>query len=136
MFTSYIIDKVGLTILSLLINGSEVMLPDRLCGDITDDNYNSVLDRLAAVGYIYRTEKRIDIERTMSFLISSAGSAEHICEENNGKRYVFRCEKLIIIIEEDRLSPKKCRIIPIKDEEMLAEFYRECSDEEDLNGEE
>lgn len=136
MFTSYIIDKKGFTILCMLIGGKAVKIPERFYDTVDENNYESVLKKLSDVGYAYISDSHTDIERTMHFLISSVLGAENVSIENDGKRYIFQCEKLIIIIEEDRLSPKKCKIIPIKDNEMLMKYYSELSDEINYDEEE
>ncbi len=136
MLTSYIIDKAGLTALCLLIGKENISMPENLLEGVSEENAEAVLDRLARVGYIFRTADRIDIERTVFFLISNALRAKNVSGEPDGKRYIFRCSKLIIIIEEDRLSSKKCRIIPIRDEEMLKEFYSGSDTEPDYTEEE
>lgn len=135
MFSSYIMDKAGFTILCMLIGGENVYVPEHLCDAVNEDNYEGVLKKLADYGYVYVSHGRIDIERTINFLISCIIGAENIISENNGKRYIFRCSKLTVIIEEDRLTPKKCRIIPIKDDSMLTEYYSECNDNINYNEE-
>lgn len=129
MFTSYIMDKTGFTILCMLLGGKDVKIPEQFYDTVDEKNYENVLKKLSDVGYIYISDSHTDVERTIHFLISSILGAKNVSIENNGKRCVFQCDKLIIIIEEDRLSPKKCKLVPIKDNEMLAQYYRE------LNGE-
>lgn len=129
MFTSYIMDKTGFTILCMLLGGKDVKIPEQFYDAVNEKNYENILKRLSDVGYIYISDSHTDVERTIHFLISSILDAKNVSIENNGKRCVFQCDKLIIIIEEDRLSPKKCKLVPIKDNEMLAQYYRE------LNGE-
>lgn len=128
MFTAYITDKAGFALLCRLMGGDTAHIPNRLLDEVTESNYQSVLKRLCDVGYAHEAGSHIDIEKTMNFLVSSVLDADNVTEENGGKRVVFRCKRLIVIIEEDRLSPKKCRIIPIKDEAMLGEYYNEYGD--------
>lgn len=127
--TAYLIDKAGFTILCRLIGGKNANIPERFYVETNENDYRSALKSLEDVGYIYISENHVDIERTIYFLISSILSAESCNIENSGERYVFQCDKLIIIIEGDRLSAKKCRIIPIKDKEMLAQYYSELCNE-------
>ena len=127
MFTSYLIDKTGFTLLCALVGGENVIVPGQLCETVDDNNYNEVLKRLSDIGYIYHSGKRVDIERTIDFLISNIVGAQEVNAEPEEKRVIFRCSKLIIVVEEDRLSPRKCRIVPIKDEEMLEEYFSEYS---------
>lgn len=129
MFTSYIIDKAGFTLLCMLIGGRAAGIPQQLYEAVDDDNYEAVLKRLSDIGYIHIAPDRVDIERTINFLISEILGAGNADVLSGGKRLVFHCSKLIIIAEEDRLSPKKCRIVPIRDEAMLAEYFSECDDE-------
>lgn len=135
MFTSYIMDKAGFTILCMLLGGKDVKIPEQFYDSINEDNYEKVLKKLSDVGYIYIFDSRTDVERTIHFLISNVLGAKDVSIENNGKRCVFQCEKLIIILEEDRLSPKKCKLIPIRDNEMLEQYYSELN-EENYYGEE
>lgn len=128
MFTAYLTDKAGFALLCRIIGGDIAHIPDKLLEEVNESNYQSVLKRLCDVGYAHASGSRIDIEKTMDFLVSSVLDADNVTEENNGKRVIFRYKRLIVIIEEDRLSPKKCRIIPIKDEEMLIEYYNEYGD--------
>lgn len=136
MFTAYIIDKAGFSLLCRLTGRDTAHIPERLLEDIDGDNAANALKKLCDVGYAHVSGEHIDIEKTMDFLVSSVLDTDDVTEENKGKRVIFRCKKLIIIVEEDRLSKKKCRIVPIKDEEMLKEYYEEnsektCYDEED-----
>ncbi len=135
MFTSYIMDKAGFTILCMLLGGKDIKIPKQFYDTINEDNYKKVLKKLSDVGYIYIFDSHTDVERTIHFLISSVLGAQDVSIENNGKRCVFQCEKLIIIIEEDRLSPKKCKLIPIKDNEMLEQYHSELN-EKNYYGEE
>ena len=116
-------DKAGFTILCMLLGGKDIKIPKQFYDTINEDNYKKVLKKLS------------DVERTIHFLISSVLGAQDVSIENNGKRCVFQCEKLIIIIEEDRLSPKKCKLIPIKDNEMLEQYHSELN-EKNYYGEE
>lgn len=133
MFTAYIIDKLGFTLLWELLGGQYENIPDIMREEVTEENYEAAVKKLSDVGYAHYSEGKISIERTIEFLVSSILHAREVSRENNGKHYVFRCEKLIIIAESDRFSAKKIKLVPVQNEKMLAEYIREAEEDESDN---
>lgn len=125
--TSYILDRSCFTLLCVLVGGNRdnISIPKAFYEDITEESYNYAIKKLSDIGYIHVTGERIDMERTIHFLISKIISTPEENAERIGRSYVFRCDNIIIVMENDRLSAKKCRIVPIKDEEMLNEYFSE-----------
>ncbi|MCM1577908.1 MAG: hypothetical protein NC078_03815, partial [Ruminococcus sp.] len=62
---------------------------------------------------------------TVRFLVTSVINSESCTPSENGRGYIYSCKNLYVIAEEDANSPKKCRIIPIKDSQMLEEYNEE-----------
>lgn len=126
MFTSYILDKDALALLWKLCGGSISAIPDKIRTDMTFADASEILQRLERLGVIHISNKRADIERTVGFLITSMVNSKEV--KCYGNKVVFKCERLFIIAETDRLSKRKCRIIPAKDKTMLEEYLAENTD--------
>lgn len=129
MFTSYILDKDALAWLWQLCGGDVSAIPSVISTDITLMSELQVTEKLKKVGFLHISGKRVDVERTIGFLITSMIQANEVIIDDD--KVIFHCEKLIIAAESDRLSNRKCKLIPIKDKVMLAEYLAEKSDSED-----
>ncbi len=127
MLTSYIIDKECFCFLYELLGGKKENIPDRFIVKESPNTYDNAVNILEKQGYIHFSNKKIDVERTIHFLITSIIKAEKFSSAQNGRSYIFDCGNLYIVVEEDRLSSKKCKIIPIKDNDMLNEYNTDNS---------
>lgn len=135
MTVSYILNKDELTLLCYLINGADSPVPKIFFSEIPEDGTEKIIGSLSDKGYIHLRNGMIDIERTINFLIGQIISVQKAELSEDGKRLILYCKKLILIIEEDRLSVKKCRLIPVKDPEMLSEYLSEATTKYDMEEE-
>lgn len=124
MFTAYVIDKDGLALLWKLCGGDTEKIPGEISAEIAD--IFKVQERLEELGLLHISGEQADVERTMGFLVTSMINADKVISEK--KKIIFYREKLIIAAEEDKLSKRKCKLTPIKDEKALAEFLAETED--------
>lgn len=129
--TAYLIDKGGFEFLWQMLGGKARKIPVKLIAG-ADDNKEEILKKLSDVGYIYIRDNKIDVERTIAFLIGSMIECTDV--QSNENRSIFRCERLIIAAENDRHSPKKMRLIPFRSEKDLEKYIEEENENEPDNG--
>lgn len=126
--TAYIFDKRGLTLLCGIVCGEKAWLPQNMIGDLSGDNYMDTAIKLEKAGYLRLHENgEVSVERTAAFLAKCICGTDDIKQENGGQRYIYRCEKLIVVLEADRLSDLKCRIVPLRNEAELEQYLSEHS---------
>ena len=75
MFTSYIMDKTGFTILCMLLGDKDVKIPEQFYDAVDEKNYEKVLKRLSDVGYIYISDSHTDVDTEQKHR-SDGGAAE------------------------------------------------------------
>ena len=132
--TAYIIDRSGFALIWELIGGKISDIPEEMRGALTEENYDEELKKLSDVGYVHDSNGIVNIERTIGFLIRSILGGEYNVYDDNKKRRIFYCKKLIIVSENDRYSAKKIRLVPLQNEKMLEEYLLEEQEDESDNG--
>lgn len=121
----YMAEKSELTLLMQLVNGENAELAEKFCESINENEYKLILEKLEKKGYVYRRKSSVDIEQTISFLVYQLGHASEAAISADSTRYVYWCPKLLLMLEQDRLSKKKCRLIPFENENSLREYLVE-----------
>lgn len=132
MAVSYILDKKALSFLWVKCGGNEDDIPQPLYEKNEPTDFLKITERLKKLGLLHTFGEKMDVERTIGFLIESMIGAEQV--DLIGKMVVFRCKKLVIAAEEDRFSDKKCRLVPMKNNEELEKYLAEQN--EDISYEE
>lgn len=132
MAVSYILDKKALSFLWVNCGGNEDDIPLPLYEKNEPTDFPKITERLKKLGLLHTLGKRIDVERTIGFLIESMIAAEKV--DLIGKMVIFCCKKLVIAAGEDRFSDKKCRLVPMKNNEELEKYLAEQN--EDISYEE
>lgn len=121
----YIVEKRELTLLMLLVNGNKAELAEKFCKGSDGNEQQLILDRLEKKGYIFRGRNKVDVERTIAFLIYQLGQAAEAAISADNMRYVYWCPELLLMLEEDRLNKSKCRLVPFENENSLCEYLKE-----------
>lgn len=128
MSISYIFGKKELTVLSAAVVGRTDILPEGFSEAVSQGEQTSVLGSLKRKGYISYSDSRtgrISVEQTAAFLVNMIADADSLALSADGRACAFYCPKLIIIVEQDRLSAEKCRITPLRDESELRIYSEE-----------
>lgn len=135
MAVSYILDKKALSFLWVNCGGNEDDIPLPLYEKNEPTDFLKITERLKKLGLLHTFGERMDVERTIGFLIESMIGAEQV--DLIGKMVIFCCKKLVIAAEEDKFADKKCRLVPMKNneelEKYLAEQNEDISYEEDID---
>lgn len=121
----YIVEKRELTLLMLLVNGEKTELAEKFCKGSDENEQRLILDRLEKKGYIFKGRNKVDVERTIAFLLYQLGQAAEAAISADNKRYVYWCPKLLIMLEQDRCNKEKCKLVPFENENSLREYLEE-----------
>lgn len=123
MYTSYILDKDELFFLWELCGGDRLLLHEKLQFEDEFSDPEKIAVKLEKSGIIYASNLRTDVERTFGFLVTSMVGANKIEEYEKGT--AFYCDKLIVWVKSDVLSPKKCKLVPLQNESEFQLYLKE-----------
>ena len=121
----YIMKKSELTLLMMLVNKDKARLAELFYREIDAYGQDKLLDELGKKGYVFRRKNAVDVEKTIAFLLYQLGNAGEAAISADGRRYVYYCPSLILMLEQDRLSKEKCRLVPFENENSLSEYLEE-----------
>ena len=101
MNTAYLFEKKELAFLCVLNNGAETRVPSGFTERVEKKDVEGLINNLERKGYIYRTENKLSMERTIAYLTYQLGTAYKGTISIDGKYWVYYCKDIILVLTKD-----------------------------------